>query len=283
MKQIKPSVGILFSCLLSLGTSVSADSLDSLVSPVGHPTVFEDPRNTTELRPIYLHHTIDEKFVTGGGDVNIYALQARFALSDDFSIIATKDGYVDLNPKDVVPNDEGFANIGAGVKYSVARNDTSITSLGLRYETTSGDKEVLQGLGDGAFNPFVSTAYVVDNLNLMASSGFRLRVDSSDSSFFDLNTHASYRIGNFFPLVEVGMVTVISDGDRLPIPDEGEDFFNLGASASEGKTLVTAGIGARYRICDNIDVGAIYQIPVDPRDGTRINENRVTADLIYRF
>ena len=269
--------------LMSAPLAAQADRLADMISPVTHPVSFEDPRHSTELRPIYVHHEIDDEFITEGGNVNIYALQARFKINDDLSIIATKDGYVDLNPDAVVPEDTGWANIAAGVKYSFFRDENSIVTAGLRYEIPLGDEEVLQGEGDGLFNPFISAGMAVDNWNLMAGTGFRLRIDSEDSSFYDLDLHASYKIGNFYPLVEFGLVHVLAEGERLPIPDEGEDFFNLGASASGGETLTTIAIGARYRLTDNIDIGGAWQFPLETGPGTRIMNNRVTADLIYRF
>jgi len=279
------SVGIvLATAALSLAPSfVKADRLDDMISPISHPVNFEDPRQSTELRPIYAYHELDDDFVTGGGNVQIYALQARFQVSDDLSIIATKDGYVDLNSKSTVAKDEGFANIAAGVKYSFFKDESSIISGGLRYEILVGEKEVLQGEGDGVFNPFVSAAVAIDNINLMAGTGFRIPIDNEDSSFYDLDLHASYKLGSFYPLVELGVIHVIDGGERLPIADEGEDFFNLGSSDSDGETLVTMAVGARYRITDDIDVGAAWEFPLNEGPGTRILDNRVTVDLIYRF
>lgn len=263
--------------------SVLADRLDDMISPMSHPTTFEDPRNTTELRPIYLYHKIDDKFVTGGGDVQIYALQARFALSEDLSIIATKDGYVDINPDGVVPSDEGFANISAGIKAALYRSDDSILSAGLRYEAAVGEKEVLQGEGDGTINPFLSGAVALGDINVMAGTGLRLAVDDELSSFWDLDVNVSYRCGSFYPFVEFGLIQVIDDGELLPIADEGQDFFNLGASDSDGETILTASAGARYRISDDIDVGAVYQFPLDRSKGSRILDYRIVADMIFRF
>jgi hypothetical protein len=117
----------------------------------------------------------------------------------------------------------------------------------------------------------------------MAGTGFRLRVSNEDSSFYDLGLHASYKVDDFYPLVEVNWNHVMQAGDRLPIPDEGQDFFNLGASESAGNNLVSMGVGGRYRITDAIDFGAAYQFPLNNGDGTRILDYRVTTDLIFRF
>ncbi len=268
---------------LSPVSALQAENLSNLISPVTHPTNFEDPRPITEIRPLFVHHEIDDAFATGGGDVQIYALQARFKVDDDWAIIATKDGFVDFNPKGVLKKDTGFANVAAGFKYAAFRSENSIVSAGLRYEIPMGQERVLQGRGDGIFNPFISAAMVVDGWNFMAGSGFRLRIDRDDSSFYDLDAHVSYKIGNFYPLAEFGLIHVLAAGDRLPIADEGEDFFNIGSSQSEGETITTFAVGARYRVNDSLDVGAAYQFPLQRESGTRIIDYRVTADLIYRF
>jgi len=91
-------------------------SLDDMISPVSMPTVNEDPRVDTELRPMYMYTQISEDFVTNGGNYSVVAAQARFAITDRIGIIATKDGYIFLRPDDVVPDDEGWANLAFGVK-----------------------------------------------------------------------------------------------------------------------------------------------------------------------
>jgi len=100
----------------------AGDPFGDFVSPVSNPTNFEDPRATTEIRPIYAYHGISNDFVTGGGDAQVAAVQLRVALSDRWSLIATKDGYVWLSPDSVVPHNNGWANLAAGVKYTFYRD-----------------------------------------------------------------------------------------------------------------------------------------------------------------
>lgn len=277
--------GLMCSALI-LGSGVVpavAESLDQMISPVSHPVTFEDPRHSTELRPIFAYHEIDEDFVTGGGHAEVYALQARFKLTDDLSLIATKDGYVVLDPKNVVPRDSGFADVALGAKYSVLRSDNAIVTTGLRYEAPVGDENLFQGLGDGAINPFVSAGYVLGDVNLMTGTGLRAALDDSDSSFWDLDLHADVKLGSFYPLLELNLIHPYQGGDRLPIADEGEDFFNFGASNAAGNNILTAAAGARYRVSDAIDVGAAYQFPLDRGEGSNIIDWRVTCDLIVKF
>jgi hypothetical protein len=43
------------------------------------------------------------------------------------------------------------------------------------------------------------------------------------------------------------------------------------------------GAGARYRLTDKIDLGAVYQFPLNNGDGSNILEWRITTDAIFRF
>jgi hypothetical protein len=278
-------VGLAVGSLADNAVAERTTPLEKMIAPVSNPVNFEDPRIESNLRPIFIYHEIDKDFVTGGGDVQLYALQARFALTDDIALIATKDGYIDANFHQVVPSDSGLANIAAGLKYAAWRNEDSsqMASVGLRYEIPLGDEEVLQGNGDGMINPFISYAGAFENLNVIAGLGTRVRLDNDDSSFLDADLHIDYPMCDFFPLLEVNLVHVLSAGNRLPIADEGFDLFNFGSSEADGKTVVTGSVGGRYRISDSLDFGAAYQFPLTQGEGSNLTKWRVTTDLIYNF
>ncbi len=296
--NIKRAFGKLDSRLLKLAivgafslncSSVFAGPLDQIAEPVSNPVNFEDPRIVSNLKPIFAYHKIDDKFVTGGGDVRIYALQARFALSDDLAIIATKDGIVDLNPNSVLDDESGLANVAGGVKYSFYKDSaqSSIATAGLRYEAPLGAERVLQGQGKGILNPFVSAATVLgceeQPLNLVGSTGLRIPFSTDDSMFYDASLHADTRFDWFSPLVEVNLFHVLDAGTRLPVVDEGQDFFNLGSSKSNGETMVTAAAGFRADLMKDLSWGTAYEFPLAKGPGTRITEWRLTTDLTYKF
>lgn len=262
-----------------------AGPLDEMISPVTNPVTFEDPRANSELRAIFANHEIDDDFVTSGGTARIYALQIRYAVDDRLAILATKDGYVDLNVDEVLSDSDGFADLSAGVKYAFYKDDEAgrIVTAGLRYEIPTGDDDVFQGQGDGALNPFISAAAALGPVNVMLGAGFRSALDDEDSSFFDADIHFDTKIGWFHPCLEFGVINVTDAGKRLAIPDEGEDFFNFGSSASDGNTLVTGAVGGRAILSDDMNVGLAYQFPLSDGDGSNILDWRVTADFIYSF
>jgi hypothetical protein len=274
---------ILAGCLGA--SSARAETLDDMISPVSNPVNFEDPRIMSDVRPIFLYHKLSEDFVTQGGDVRIFALQARLKLTDNLAFIATKDGWVDFNPDAVLNDESGIADVGVGFKYAFYQDVAAgqIFTGGLRYEIPVGDEDVLQGQGDGVFNPFVSGAVALGPVNVMAATGFRLPISDGDSTFYDLDLHVDTKLGWFYPLVEFNLVHVMDAGNRLPIADEGQDFFNFGASNSEGENMITMAIGARAKLSDSLSLGLAYQFPLDKSEGSRVTDWRVTTDLIYNF
>ena len=287
MKISLRSVGVIaLSAMISTTVYAQTSKLDEVAAPITHPTSFEDPRPYTEIRPIYIYHKISDDFVTKGGAANVYAMQLRYAVDDRLGIIATKDGYVDLNTDEVLPDQSGFADLAVGAKYAFYRDDVNgrIASFGLRYEIPVGEEEIFQGQEKGAFNPFVSVAYAVGPVNMMVGTGFRLAVNGNDSSFYDLDLHFDTKVGSFHPVLEFNVYNVIDAGNRLPIPDEGEDFFNFGSSLSEGKTLVSSAVGGRFDLTDSISWGFAYQFPLNgDRAGSNILDYRITTDLIFKF
>jgi len=228
-------------------------------------------------------------------------VQLRFALTERLALIATKDGYVWLRPNDEIPgavtHDDGFANLAFGAKYAIVYDveDQRIATLGLRYEVPSGDAQVLQGKvfridgvddrGKGVLNPFLSTGFGFGDFHFLSYTGVRAALDDVDSSFFDMSLHGDYQVGNLFPLLEVNWVQTISDGERLPLGGEGFDLLNLGTTNGAGKGVVTAAVGARYRVAQfeaiEIDLGTAVEFPLTDRED--LFGFRLSSDFIVRL
>lgn len=261
----------------------AADSpLQEMISPVSVPTLNEDPRMSTELRPMFMYTSIANDFVTGGGNYQVAALQARVALTERIGFIATKDGYVWLRPDHTVPSNSGFANLAFGFKGSVWQDEesASIFTVGLRYEAPWGNQDVLQGKGDGLLNPFISAAKGFDDVHVQLYAGPRIAISGQDSSFFDGSLHVDYQLWNLYPLAELNWVYVYDAGRRLPIAQEGFDLVDIGSSDAFGESVVTTALGLRYRIVEDLDFGVTGEFPLTSDSG--IFGWRVTTDLIWR-
>src|SRR3546814_9650748 len=82
---------------LDLNGSLGEGRHSRYVPPLTNPVFNETPYITTEARAIYLYNRLPDDFVTGGGYVNLVALQLRLALTERLGFIATKDGYADAH------------------------------------------------------------------------------------------------------------------------------------------------------------------------------------------
>jgi hypothetical protein len=273
----------LLALALAAAEPLRAGPIEDMVAPVSMPTVNEEPRIATELRPMFMYTKISDDFVTRGGHYSVVAVQARVAITERIGLIATKDGYIFLRPDELVEDADGFANLAFGLKGMLLREDGAafVLSGGLRYEAASGNRDVLQGKGKGALNPFLTAAKGFGDLSLQAYTGPQLALDAADSSFYDLALHADYRVlERLYPLVELNWRYGLRGGGRLPIDQEGWDLVNLGARDAGGESVVTVAFGTRWRVFDDLDFGAAAELPVTDRHD--IIGWRVTTDLIWR-
>lgn len=283
----------------------SGDWINDLRRPMTNPTLFDLAVPSTNIRPIFIHHLLPDSVNTTagdlpvGGDVQVYALQFEYALSERFSLVATKDGYVDFNPDATLSDESGFANLGGGVKYAFLLDPEAGYALSgsATFEFPTGNSDVFQGEGDGAVNLILSGLKVVDDWQFAAGTGVSIPFSDQQSTNGFLSLHASREITPWFiPLVELNWYQVLSAGDgRNAFPDqaggavpgivefEGNDFFNLGASnADANRSLVTAAIGFRSRITDSIQTGVAYEMPLTEEENSVI-DGRLTLDLVWRF
>jgi hypothetical protein len=253
-----------------------------LIEPLTQPTVFESPVIDSQLRPIVMLHTIpDDNAALPDADVRVYALQARFALSDKLALIATKDGYIELEPAGG-GDQNGWADIAGGLKYAFYEGDALLVTAGAVYEFANGDEEVLQGNGDGLIRPFVSAGYDAGAFNVLSALGYNLPLDKDEeSSSFDYHLHLSYELtANIAPLIELNGITWTDEGNALPVDFEGGDLINLGAANGSGSVLSGA-LGVRVRLAESFSVGAAYEAPLSSRED--ILSDRITLDAIWSF
>lgn len=257
-----------------------------LPDPVSAGTTFESPVIETGLEAHAVRQNFPSDSVFAGGGFNLYALQARFAINDRWSIIATKDGWIDLtsdNP--AIADDSGLADIAGGVKF-LAYSDPEAGVLitpGLIYETTTGDEEVFQGNGDGLLRPFVAAGWDLDRTNLLGAFGINQPLDGDEeSSSYDYHLHVSYEVTpQFLPLFELNGISYTSNGKAFPADFEGGDLINLGSTDVAGQTVVSGALGAAWRPNDSIQVGATYEWPITSRED--LLDDRIWFAVLFRL
>ncbi len=285
----------------------SADGFSSARRPISNPTLFDLALPRTNIHPIVMHQNIPSRVATTGGgsapvggDFQLYAVQFEYAFNERFSLVATKDGYVDFNPDATLSEETGFANLAAGVKYAFVLQPEKQFALSgsATIEIPTGNSDVTQGSGDGAINLIVSTLKLSGDWQFAGGAGLHLPFDrdaGSTTSF--VSTHVSYEVNPYFiPLVELNWYHVIDAGDganrygaqlggALPgaIAFEGGDLLNWGASnADENANIVTLAAGFRSRLSDDLSLGLAYEIPLTQKE-ENLMESRITLDAVFSF
>lgn len=262
-----------------------ARGFEGFANPVGNPIYFETPLNNTGIRLLYLHHEFDGDSALGGGDLNVYAVQARLAVTERLGLIATKDGYSDLNA-DVLPKDEGWNDIAVGAKYLLVKDveNQFLLTVGARWMWENGDAEVLQG-GVQELSPFLSVGKGFGRVNLIGNLTYRLPFDDGDdgNDIFQWDVHADFefapaKLPGMFAIVELHGLHYLTDGDRTPLPVGGLDYSNLGSTDVSGTSVVWLGLGGRIKLTPNTSLGATYEFPLTPAEDD-IMGDRVTVDF----
>lgn len=263
-------------------------SFDDFISPISNPLFFEDPRQLTEARLIYARHNIpDGTPVLQGGYANYYAMQIRARLTERLSLVAAKDGYIELNTPGT-GRAEGWADVAAGLKYTVFRNPERkfLLSTGAVYEIDMGRHEVFQGRGDGEFHFFLSGAKQFGcRTHWISGSGFRIPLDHTDrSQMWYWSNHFDYKLTNMlYGLVEFNWFHWLrsGDGDLGTTGFEGLDLMNLGSAGVAGNDIVSCCVGGKLKPYRDVEIGAGWEFPLTQRDD--ILEDRFYADFILRY
>jgi len=284
------------SCLSGLTNWIkpSDHCFDDFISPMSNFIFFEDPRTLTEARAVFFNHRLPDRVGSlglPGGDVQLYALQLRFALSERLSVIAVKDGFIvadmDGGPLDDLLND-GWADVSAGLKYNLLRDTCSGTllSAGFTYEIPIGSQRALQDIGDGELHLFLSGGKRLWNGqgHYMGAVGYRIPLDNDvQTSSIHWSNHIDVKLTDrVYAFTEVVWWHWTDSADAgLPLGVGGHDAFNLSSTNVSGNDLVTQNVGLKYKPSGNMELGVAYEFPVS--DFKDVIDNRFQAELILRF
>ncbi len=272
------------------------------------PYIFEDPFATTGISAHYIWHEFPDKSVTAGGDATVYALQARVALTDKLSFIATQDGWMEFRPDLSLLDDKegGWMNWMAGFKYSLIEmpEERFILSPSLRFQIPQGSKDVLSGNGHGIFLPGVSMGWGPGPVRILGSVVAEIPVDGGmNSSPLFWNLHVALPLtAGFTPIVELNGIHYLDDGEgempvtlvngvQVPIntafgavgvaPEEGNDVLNFGSRGVKGNDIVSFTVGARMQLMKEMSLGVGWEHPITHRKD--LLQNRLYINLLWEL
>ncbi len=290
--------------LLSIHSAMASD-FDRAIRPMTNLTQHDLAIPQNQIRGIYMNHKFPDRVtlannteVPFGGDLNLFALQAEFALSERLSIVALKDGYIDFNPDDTFTGTQGFANLAAGLKYAYILDHENSTALSgiASIEIPTGESEVFQGQGDGALNLILSGLKFYGDTQISVASGLHIPFSDSESFTGFVSAHASYHHSKaMIPFIELNWYTTLQEGDgsfdysrqlgttvSQNVNFEGGDLINFGAANGGDNDLVTLGLGFQSQLTDTLTSGLVYEIPLTESESS-LYESRFTATLNLKF
>lgn len=258
--------------------------LDRTIAPVTNPIIFEDPRILTEIRPLFMYHNMDNGFVTGGGDLQLYALEIRYALTDKLALLATKDGIIDFHPN-VGSDQTDIADISLGLKYALYENPDAefLLTVGGEVDVPIGAEDVFQGNGAGNTDLFASFLKSWGDWNVVGNLGFIIPHDfNEETSQFHYSLQLDYYLcKHFVPFITLNGYTMLSNGNNIAITTEGSDLINFGASDIAGRTQLIGGVGFRSAIYRGLSLGFAYERSLTTPQG--FFEDRFTVDTRIQF
>jgi hypothetical protein len=258
---------------------------EDFVMPVGQFAYFEDPFITTDIRLMYVYHTIPNRSVLRGGQVNFLAVAARVALTERLAFIATKDGYSWVD-SGITRSGDGWNDIAGGFKYAliVKPDEQFLLTVGLRWELANGSSDAWQGGDSQEFSPFVSFAKGWDKWHFLGAVSGRIPTDSDSANASVVwNMHLDYKLTETFrPLIELHGIHWLSNADKLPLSADYLDVGSLGASKARGRDFFSAGLGFRWQAMDNVNVGLTWEFPLESA-ASGLQQNRFTFNTVVSF
>ncbi len=254
---------------------------DKFVRPITAPYFNEDSFVTTDLRAWYLNHQFGND--TLGGDVTVMALQIRVALTESLQFVAYKDGYTEFDGAAILGNNEGFNDLGAGLKWAFIQDweNNFHMAAGIGYEFGIGDIDVLQDTNE--LRLWLSANKGFGRLHLGATVNAILAEDDSDglagnSDMYMLHLHADYYLTDWLsPVVEINGYFSDDEGGL------GVSGVDAGSLYGGGENDVyTIAIGAEVRpFCENSAFRVAYEKELN--DNVSLFGSRWTVSAIYEF
>lgn len=281
------------------------------VAPGVMPYLFEDPFTTTGLSFWGAWHQFPRSSVFQGGEAGLVALQARVAITDRLSFIATKDGFVMIYPDNpLLYQSSGAVDLAAGLKYELVRMPESqfVLSPIVRFEAPIGSPRAYQGVGHGAALPSVSFGkgfgeLGARDLHLLGDIGVFIPFNSAhNSSYLWWDLQVDYAVTPWLsPFVALSGQSWVDDGNgelrvntrvgELSLNTaqaalgtggfEGVDLTNLGSRDVAGSTVVVGGVGVRVGLPWGLSLSAAWQAPMT--DTRYLWRQRVTTNLAWEF
>jgi hypothetical protein len=276
----------------------SDHAFDNFISPMTTPSLFEDARALTELRPVFIYQSAphrNEAF--GSGNAEFFGVQGRLAFTERWSLVLNQFGFLSLNPHGDDPrlhDHTSFAPVSIGPKYTFLRSTAtrSVGAVGLNFEIPSSSSRSFQNTDTLGLDPYLSFAQNFGRLpngygsfNFLNTTGYSFGVNNRRSDFFHSSFHLDYDVGDLhkiYPLLELNWFHYTTGGRNNDFNFEGTDLVNFGARHASGLNVVTLAFGGRYKFSECLQTGVSFEFPLTNTHRT-IEDFRLGLDVIFRY
>ena len=267
----------------------SDTAFTDFISPVSNPYYFEDPRSLTELRPVFMFQG-----VPGGGNIFDFSLQGRLAITDRFSIVVNKLGYIDATGSNPDVHGGAFSELWLGPKYTFLRSESTgtVAAVGVTFELPVGGSKVAQDTGNLSIDPYISLAQRIykfgtyGTLNGMGTLGYSFRTDDERSEKFYTSLHLDFDVGNIhrvYPLLELNYfhyTHAMQQSAAVQLRRQGPHQLP-GSEFVAGNNDLSLAAGVRFKVNSFWQIGVAGDFPVG---GSKDLMNyRILFDMIFRY
>ncbi len=263
------------------------DAAHRHVHPITSPYFHEDSFVTTDIRAVYLYHKFTETSALAGGNLQIYALQLRVALTDQLQFVAYKDGYSDMNPGLKPLRERGWNDVAAGLKWNFLQcwEHQFHAAAGVGYELSIGSKRIHHD--DEEIRGWVSVDKGFGRFHCGATFNYFYGPDKRSNDPMDLgnsdriswHARADYRVCDWLsPVVEANGHYTTKEG-KVVVPFQGVDALNLGGGKDDD--VVTAAVALELRPLPDLAIRGAYEFPLTNQDD--LFSSRFTFSAILSF
>lgn len=253
-----------------------------VVRPLTAPYFHEDAFVTSDLRAWYVNHQFYGDTIRG--EVDVYALQVRLALTERLQLVAYNDGYKDFSDG-ALAGSNGWNDIAAGLKYAFIQDweNQFHMAAGIGYEFGWGDDEILNDTSE--YRLWLSANKGFDRLHLGLTANYRIAEDHTANIFgaadmITLHAHADYYVNEWFsPVVEINGYFVTDEGP-VGAPFSGVDAVSVGGG--EDEDTITGALGAELRPFGP-ELGLRLAYETELSDAVSLFGHRWTFSAVYEF
>lgn len=258
---------------------------EKTVRPLTAPFYHEDAFVTTDARAWFIFHEL------GGlaGDVEVTALQARLAVTENLQVLAYKDGYVNFSENTPAGGDEGWNDIGLGFKWALFQDIGSqlFVAVGAGYEFGVGDDQVFQDTDE--YRLWVSANKGFGKLHFGATANYIGAVDgkidglAGNADMLTLHFHADYYVNKWFsPVFELnGYFVQEANNSITNINFSGVDVASV--NGGEDNDTITYAFGFELRPLDeSLGLRTAYETQLNNYEDSLFGY-RWTFSAVYEF